>query len=273
MRRLVLLVLLPVLLWGGSPRRVVSQTVGTDELLTALAAPGQIAALSHLARDPAFTPDPAAVKGYPCLRNGSAEDVLRLRPDLVLSATYVAPETLALLRRAKVNVLVLDHFETLEDLYDSARKVGAALGRRERAEQLVAQWKARVAALDRRLAGVRPVRVLSVGLYPFTAGRGTTFQTMCDHAGAINAATEHGLNGHQPTSTERILTWKVDVLVTEQGGDPLRRLREQPPYKYMDATRRGRVVQIPGPLMAATGQARILAFEWLARALHPEAFR
>lgn len=273
MRRLLLLLALPALLWAGGPARVVSQTVGTDELLTALAAPGQIAALSHLARDPAFTPDLAATRGLPCLRTGSAEDILRFRPDLVLAATYTAPETVALLRRARVAVVVLDRFETLDDLYDSARRVGAALGRSQRAEELVAQWKARVAALDQRLRGVRPVRVLSVGLYPFTAGLGTTFQAMCDHAGAVNVAAEQGLRGHQPTPGEKVLTWKVDVLVTEQGDDMVRRIRERPPYAFMEAARRGRIVEIPGPLMSATGQARIQAFESLARALHPEAFR
>ena len=42
--------------WGApAPVRVVSQTVGTDELLLALAAPDQIAALSHLARNPVFS--------------------------------------------------------------------------------------------------------------------------------------------------------------------------------------------------------------------------
>lgn len=253
--------------------RVVSQTVGTDELLVALAAPGQIAALSHLARDPAFTPDVRVNAPYPCLRNGTAEDILRFRPDLVLAAAYTAPETLTLLRRAKVRLVVLERFETLEDLYDSCRRVGEALGRQARAEELVGQWKARVADLDRRLAKVKPTRVLSVGLYPFTAGAGTTFQDLCDHAGAVNVATEQGLRGHQPTPNEKVLTWKVDVLVTDEGTHMRERLKAVPPYKFMEALKQGHLVELPGPLLSATGQARLDAYERLARALHPEAFR
>jgi iron complex transport system substrate-binding protein len=273
MRRFLLVLLLPALLWAGRPLRVVSQTVGTDELLVALAGPGQIAALSHLARDPDFAPDPRGNAKFPCLRTGSAEDILRFRPDLVLTAAYTAPETLAILRRAKVALVVLERFETLEDLYDSARRIGAALDRRERAEELVAQWKARVAALDRRLRGVKPVRVLAVGLYPFTAGAGTTFQDMCDHAGAVNVAAEQGIRGHQPTPGEKVLTWKVDVIVTDKGESMAERLKGMAPYKYLDALRQGRLVEVPGPLMSATSQARLDAYEWLARALHPEAFR
>ena len=50
------------------------------------------------------------------------------------------------------------------------------------------------------------------------------------------------------------------------------RLAATPPYKFMEALRRGRVVELPGALLSATGQARLDAYEWLARALHPERF-
>lgn len=273
MRRLLFFLFLPALLWAGGPRRVVSQAVGTDELLLALAVPTQIAALSNLARDPDFSPDVKAASIFPCLRTGSAEDVLRFRPDLVLAAAYTAPETLAILRRARIPLYVMDRFESLDDLFLSTRAIGSALGRTAKAEELIGQWKARVADLDRRLQGRPKVRVLTAGLYPFTAGAGTTFQDLCDHAGAVNVAAEKGLRGHQPTPVEQILTWKVDVLVIEKGASVARRLRETPPYKYMEALRAGRVVEIPGPLMSATGPARLDAYEALARALHPEAFR
>ena len=271
---LTFLLVLPALLGAGSPRRVVSQTVGTDDLLMALADPGQIAALSHLARDPRYSPWAGEARRWPCLRNGEAEDVLRLRPDLVLVASYTQPETVALLRRAKVPVLLLDRFESLEDLYANARRIGQALGRSAQAEQVIRQWQGRVAALAGRLKGLRPVRVLAVGFYPFTAGSGTTFQDICDHAGALNVAAEQGLKGHAPTPGERVLTWQVDALVApwEPGMDLQARLRDLPPYKFMQAFRQGRVVALPGALMASTSQARLDAYEWLARALHPEVF-
>jgi len=272
---LLLLLACSALPGAGVPVRVVSQTVGTDDLLMAIAAPGQIAALSHLARDPRYSPYAGQAQRLPCLRNGEAEDILRFRPDLVLAASYTQAETVALLRRAKVEVLVLDRFDSLDDLYDSARRVGRALGRQDRAEQLVREWRARVAALAGRLRGLKPARVLAVGFYPFTAGSGTTFQDLCDHAGAVNVAAEAGLKGHAPTPNEQVLRWRVDVLVApgEPGLDMQAKLKGLAPYKFMAAFRQGRVVQLPGALMASTSQARLDAYEALARALHPEAFR
>lgn len=273
-RALLMLLLLPALLWGGSPRRVVSQTVGTDDLLLALAAPGQIAALSHLARDRRYSPSYQEAQSLPCLDNSEAEAILRHRPDLVLVASYTEPEVLNLLRRAKVELLIIERFETLEDLYANAHRLGKALGREARAEELIKQWQARVEVLRRKLEGVKPVRVLAVGLYPFTAGAGTTFQDLCDHTGAINVAAEAGLKGHAPTPGEQVLAWRVETLIApgEPGQDMLARLRELAPYKYLPALKQGRVVQLPGALMAATSQARIDAYELLAKALHPERF-
>jgi iron complex transport system substrate-binding protein len=174
-----------------------------------------------------------------------------------------------------VNLLIVDRFESLDDLYANARRLGQALGRQARAEELIRTWQARVRDLDARLRGCRPVRVLAVGFYPFTAGSGTTFQDICDHAGCLNVAAEAGLAGHAPTPNEKVLSWKVDVLVApeEEGVDLQARLRELPPYKLMAAFRQGRVVALPGALLATTSQARLDAYERLARAVHPEAFR
>jgi iron complex transport system substrate-binding protein len=277
MRKVLLLILLalPAVLAAGSPRRVVSQTVGTDDLLMALAAPGQIAALSGLSRDPRYSPNAREAAGHSSLRTGATEDILRFRPDLVLAASFTAAETVALLRRSGVQVLVLDHFDTLEDLYANTRQIGLALGRQARAEELIRGWQGRVAALAARLRGRPRVRVVAVGFYPYTAGSGTTFQDLCDHAGAVNVAAEMGLKGHAPTPGEQMLAWKVDALVApeEPGVDLRARLAGLPPYKFMAAFRRGRVVPLPAALLASTSQCRLEAYEDLARALHPEAFR
>jgi len=264
-----------VALTAAPPRRVVSQTVGTDDFLLALAAPGQIAALSHLGHDARYAPSLTQAKAFPTLRNSSAEDILRFRPDLVLMSSYSPPESLALLRRAGVKVYVMDRYERLEDAYESIREIGELLGQNAQAEELLRSCKSRVAELARRLKGVKPVRVLAAGVYPFASGAETSFQDICDHAGALNVAAEAGLKGIVPMPGEKALTWKAEVLIgpQEKGEDLAAQLREIPPYKHMPALRHGRVVTIPGALLAATSHRRIETYEWVARALHPERFR
>ncbi|GLH73695.1 cobalamin ABC transporter substrate-binding protein [Geothrix limicola] len=258
---------------AARPQRVVSQAVGTDELLLALADPGQIAALSHISHDGRYSPVAEDAKRFPALRDSDAESILRFRPDLVLAASFTRPETLALLKRTGVRLVVLDRFDTLEDVYASLRILGRELGQEARAEALITHCRTRVEALATRLKGVKPVRVLSVGVYPITAGSGTTFQDLCEHAGAVNVAAEAGLKGHAPTPSEKLLVWNAEVLVAS-GDEGLRsRLGEIPHYRVLPAFKAGRIVTLPGPLMSSVSHHRIEAYEALAKALHPERFK
>jgi iron complex transport system substrate-binding protein len=275
MRRWLSLFLLVIALplAAARPERVVSQAVGTDELLLALADPGQVAALSHISHDGRFSPVAAEARRFPALKDSDAESVLRFRPDLVLAASFTRPETLALLRRAGVRLVVIDRFDTLDDVYASLRLLGRDLGQEARAETVIAQCRSRVEALAARLKGAAPVRVLSAGIYPFTSGAGTTFQDLCDHAGALNVAAEAGLKGHAPTPSEKLLVWKVDVLVAAGEGDVRARLAELPHYRLLPAFKAGRLVVLPGPMMSSVSHHRIAAYEALAKALHPDRFR
>ncbi len=263
-----------VLLFGAPPRRVVSQSVGTDDLILAVADPSQIAALSHLGHDARYAPSVETARRFPTLRNSTAEEILRFRPDLVVTTPYAPQESLVLLRRAGVRVHVIQRFERLEDVLANLRELGRLLGREAAAEAVVKATEARVEALRRRLVGVRPVRVLSAGIYPFLSGAETTFQDLCDHVGAINVAAEAGFRGIVPMPGERPLTWRVEVLLgpSEPGQDLVAQLKGLSPYRFMPALKAGRVVAVPGALLASTSHRRVEAYEWVARALHPERF-
>ncbi|MCL1894337.1 MAG: ABC transporter substrate-binding protein [Holophagaceae bacterium] len=264
---------------ASTPKRVVSQTIGTDDLLLALAAPNQIAALCHLAHDPLFAPDVNTAKQYPTLKGSSAEDILRFRPDLVLMSSFSPPDSISVLKKSGVKIYILDKYESLEDVYTSIKELGNLLGQKKKAESLIATCRARVESLTEALKGVKPVRVLSAGVYPYISGANTSFQDLCDRVGAINSAATAGINGVVPIPTEKILSWKIDFLVGptehllgEKGPKLVDRLREISPYRFLQAHKQGKVIEIPSALFAATSHHRISAYEMLARALHPERF-
>lgn len=275
MRALLAFLCFGVLAFAGAPKRIVSQTVGTDEMLMALADPGQIAALSVPSRNPDYCTDAAKAATFPQLAASDAEAILRFHPDLVLMASFSRAETIAQVRRAGIPVLVIDRFDTLEDTYADLRLIGKAAGHEDRAEALVAQLKARVDALAARLKGVTPARLMAPSAYGYIAGRHTTFDDLCARAGALNVAAEAGLEGHAPIPSEKVLVWKVDRLVLE-GSDraaALARVRQIAPFKFTEAAREGRCVLLPEALLSTVSQHRVDAYEALAKALHPERFK
>lgn len=274
MRAILTFLLTGVLAFAGAPKQVVSQTAGTDEMLMALADPGQIAALSVLARNPDYCHDTAEAMKFPQLGASDAEAILRFHPDLVLMASYSRPETIVQIRRAGIPVIVLDHFDSLEDTYADLRLIGQALGHLDRANALILSLQARVGALSKRLEGVVPTRLMAPSSYGYIAGRDTTFDDLCRHAGAVNVAAEAGLEGHAPIPAEKVLAWKVDQLVLE-GPDraaALARVRQIAPFKYMEAAIQGRCVLLSESLLSTVSQYRVDAYEALARAVHPDRF-
>lgn len=257
------------------PIRVVSQTVGGDELLLALAEPEQVAALSHLAREPAYSAVAEQAKAYPKIELGDAESILKFAPTLVLFADYSRGELVEQVRRTGVRVLIFEHYRTLDDAYANLRRLAVEIGAGEKAERLIADCRARVAALRERLKDVRPVRVIAPSTYGVIPGYDSTFQDLCDHAAAENlAATLGGLRGHAPPPAERMLTWPIDKVVLA-GDDPAATLavfRSLPPYQFMPAVREGRFAMIQPHQISCVSHHRIDGYEQLARELHPEVF-
>ena len=258
--------------------RVVSQTVGSDELLLSLADPAQVAALSELADNPNYSAVAAQAAAFPRIpANGDAESILRYRPTLVLCADYSRTELVTQLKRAGIPVLVFDRYATLDDAFANLRRLARELGpaAESRAEALISEGQARVQGLKTALAGVTPKRVIAPSTYGVMAGDGTTFQDLCDYAGAINlGATLGGLHGHASPPSEKMLTWPIDAVVLD-GPDlnaALAVFKKLPPYAYLAAVRVGRAVRVESYQLSCVSHRRIDGYEQLARALHPEAF-
>ncbi len=264
-------------IWASPPIRVVSQTVGSDELLLALAKPEQIAALSHLADQEEFSAVAEEAKKYPKLRHSDdAEGILKHRPTLVLFANYSRSELVEQVRRSGVKIVMFEHYKTLDDAYANLRLLAHELGAEQRAEAVIADCQARVARLRDRLRNVQPVRVIAPSTYGVIAGDETTFQDLCDFAKAENLAARLGhLHGHAAPPIEQMLTWPIDKVVVagvthEQALAPFRVL---PPYSLMDAVKKNSAALLTPYQLSSVTHHRVEGYEQLARELHPEAFR
>jgi len=266
--------LISCVLMASPYKRVVSHGIATDDILLALANPGQIASLSHLAHS-AYAYNAALAKRYPMLKNSSAENILSFNPDLVLLTSFSSPESVAILKRSGVKLYIVEKYESLEDVYTTLLEVGDLLGQRQKAEILIASCRSRVNSLAKALEGVKPVRVILAAEYSFISGTNTTFQELCDHAGAINVAAEAGISGIAPIPSEKMLSWKIDYLIgwQEPGSKMTERLKAVAPFRFLDAYKQGKLIEMPGALFMTTSHHRVTAFEMLARILHPERFQ
>jgi iron complex transport system substrate-binding protein len=123
---------------AAPPRRVASLNLCTDELLLLLAAPGQVASVTHLAQSPAETPLWSRARAFP-RNDGSLVSVAALRPDLVLTMGGGARDRAGIAARLGIRTLDLPYPQTLHDIEQAVTRTAAALGREQAGSAIVAR--------------------------------------------------------------------------------------------------------------------------------------
>lgn len=222
---------------GAAPLRVMSINQCADQLVLALLPPSRIVSVSWLSRDPATSLMAAAAARVPANR-GSAEEVLRARPDLVIAGAYTTPATRALVRKLGLPMLELGSADSFAAIRAQTRQVAAAVGASARGELLVAHLDAALARLDAHHGpGFRVAAWDSAG---FAARQGSLYDALLTAAGARNVG---GNLGGEP-GVETLLALAPDLLVRGGTGarDTPRGDRDHPLIRRMWA---GRTVVVP----------------------------
>lgn len=231
------------------PQRIVSQTLGTDEILLAVCSPERIVALSNLAEDGNYSNVVEQARQIPGRTTEGPERILQLKPDLVFVASYSRAETVELLKASKAPVFRFANFDSIADIKSNIRTVGYATGNTAAAERIIRQMDEDLAAIRARIPrSESPVRVMSYDQLGYTAGTNTIFDDVARAAGAVNVSVEQGIKSFAKISSEKILEWQPDFLITSanRGKEKIvhDRLLEDPAVASSKAGRAGRIIVI-----------------------------
>lgn len=191
--------------------RIVSLNVCTDQILLDLVARDRIAAVSHLAADPAVSAVASRAVGLPSTR-GEAEVVLSFDPDLVIAGDYSTPATVALLERIGRRVVKVPLATNLDGIRSSIRRIAAAVEAADAGESLIATFDRRIAAVPQPANHQRP----SALVYQVN-GLASSSESLADAvltaAGFDNHARRLDLGAGGTLSLELLVTHPPDVIV------------------------------------------------------------
>jgi iron complex transport system substrate-binding protein len=202
---------------GASARalpRVISLNPCLDAVLVHVADRAQVVALSHYARDPQQSSVARIAQTYP-ITYESAEEVIALRPDVVLTAAHSSPATRAALTRLGVRTELFKVPNSWVENQVQIRRIAEAVGHPERGEALIAQVEAAIVRSAPR-PGTRPITALVFQPQGFAAGHGTLVDDMMRRAGFVNVAQRYGLKKWGNVSLERLLDDPPEVLLAGQ---------------------------------------------------------
>lgn len=200
-------------------RRIVSATIVADRVLADLCEPDRVIAFTrHGAESSSFA---HRLHGKPLVHaRASVEEMLALKPDLVIVNNLVDPGYVARLREHGLTVFDLGHMRGLDTLLTNIRAIGFLIGAPARGEAYARTLETRmrrVAALKRREKAPRALYVSTYADKLFGGTARTSYHDVIVHAGLRDVATEAGYEGWPELTAERLLALDPEVVVTKVG--------------------------------------------------------
>lgn len=248
------------------PRRIVSLNSCLDAMLVHLADRSQIVALSHYAREAHGSTVAAQARTLPYTWE-SAEEVIALRPDLVLASQHSALATRNALKRLDVPVQRFKVPKSINESLAQVRRLAKLIGHPDRGEALVARIHAAIAAAA-PAPGVRRLSALIYQPNGFAAGPGALVDEMMQYAGFDNVARRFGLRTWGNVPLERLLADPPQVLLVGEPAPGARswadRVMTHPALKSIAG--RMRQVRLPEKLLYCGGPVLIETAAAMARA-------
>ena len=198
------------------PARVVSVNLCTDQLAMRLAPPSQLVAITYLAREDISSPMAKEAREYNVHYN-QVEDIVTLKPDLVLAHSWTSPVLLSMLAEFDIPVEVFETPATLDDIPAYFEKMGALLGHEDEAEKLAQDFQQRLEALDEQ-ARQNPERftITPYGPNGWISGTNDLSAHVMKRAGFDLLADRYGLEWGGNMPLETLVTARPDLILTSK---------------------------------------------------------
>jgi len=248
--------------------RVLSGSVAGDEIITAILlesctptpctkALSRLIAVSRFADDPRYSNLPPVPEIIRHRFSGDIEQALKLKPDLVVLASFSRPEILNRFEQLKLPQYLITDISDINGIERTIQDLGKRMGEENAAAQVIADMKLQLKNIesvskDKKSA---PFRVLHIYADGVVSGSGTLFDAIAHAAGTRNIGAGV-VQGWKKLGAETLIKLDPDALVVG-GAQPEDRQHELNALKliagieHLRAWREQRIIIIPDAELSA----------------------
>lgn len=261
------------------PKRIVSLIPSNTEIVYALGLGEQIVGVSDNDNYPEDVQNKEKVGGM----EFNVEKIISLKPDLVLahaSSAHNSQEGLKQLKDAGINVFVVEDAQSFDKVYDSIQTIGKITGTSDKAEDIVAEMKTKLADIQEKGKTIPDDQKVSVFVEVnpapqiYTTGKGTFMDEMLTIIGAKNAAGDQ--EGWPQMTEEAVVKLNPDVIVTTYGyyvDKAVDQVLARKGWENVSAVKNKRVYDVHSDLVSRPGPRLVEGVEELAKAIYPDVYK
>ena len=264
----------------AKPQRVITASVGHDEMVLAIAPVARLVAVGSSTKNHTYSNVAALVQDKPEITR-DPETIIAVSPDVIVTSPFFPADGVEALNRVGIPTIQTQLDHDAEARINNILLLGYILGEEARALEFAEEVRDRYEELI-AITGAKQnkPRVLALTSYSdnlWVAGAGSTEGSVIEAAGGTNAAADQGVEGNQTTSLEGVIAMNPDVIIIAQpvefGANEFReRLRSDQALQEIPGIQDDRVHVVESKHFTTLSYWNIRGAEDLARVLWPDDF-
>ena len=203
--------------FSSKPKKIMTFAMYTDQIVLGLVASDHLVGINTLLDDPVLSNIiPIAKKIPKKIGNPGAEEVLSMKPDLVIVSDWTQAEKIQSMRDLGLKVVSVKSPETIQDVREAVTQVAAAIGEPEKGKQLIRLMDDKLAEIREKTEKIKPENrknIVLLSLMTAYGGHGSAYSSACQEANVINGIAAAGLKNGQQLTKEMLIKINPDIML------------------------------------------------------------
>ncbi len=203
--------------FSSKPKKILTFAMYTDQIVLGLVTSDHLAGINTLLDDPVLSNIIPIAKKIPRkIGNPGAEEVLAMKPDLVIVSDWTLQEKIQSMRDLGLKVVTVKSPETIQDVREAVTQVAAAIGEPEKGKQLIRLMDDKLAEIRKKSEKIKPENrknIVLLSLMTAYGGHGSAYNSACEEANVINGIAAAGLKNGQQLTKEMLIKINPDIML------------------------------------------------------------
>ena len=199
------------------PKRILTLSMATDQIVLGLVPSDYLVGINALLDDPTSSNIVSIAKRVKTkIDQPGAEQIMALRPELVIVPEWGKSEMVDSLRELGLKVVIVKAPKRIDDVRLLIRQIAAPMGEKAKGEELIGLMDAKIKEIQEKTAKIPPEKrknAVLISLMKTYGGAGCIYDDACQYANVINGISAVGLKNGQVLTKEMLVKSNPDFLI------------------------------------------------------------